>query len=549
MRWWQVVTMLTAFWWSATRAKALDPDQSTATDSILIRNVFMVSQEDTTGLKVTVLMVDKRLELVTKDDIPQAPGAITYNGQGGFLVGKLVLGQPPSFVILRENPLQRFDILLNTKEYLLFAVDHGEIVTNKLGAVTPNPSGERKARLTWTAYNPPPMAVPFNYYSKRKWNKFSTKYVSGLFNGILALDRLQWLSQDTDSKGQVGELKESSLGEIRAIRFGVVGTFNFRKPWIYTFFVTNNTFDRDYISGEDNKLHIYDLRVDIPLPGKITMSVGKQKEPISMERLVTLVFLPMQERQAAADAFLTARNYGIVFNSQLLKNRGTWAIGAFRNWIDSDTTFRNTATQITGRITGVPFVTKDESNLLHLGLGVRYSDARQPFAGKTEAEFYLAPVFVDTKEIQADRLLTYDLELYWRKGPLLLGSEYIFNNIKASALGNPAPSGYNISGTWAITGEMHPYRKRSGIFDPLPVSNPVRYGGWGALELCLRYSTIDLNAGGLTGGVMNTTSAGVNWWPAQQVQVSINYRYITLDRFDTIGKSSGMNFRVMLMLD
>jgi len=64
------------------------------------------------------------------------------------------------------------------------------------------------------------------------------------------------------------------------------------------------------------------------------------------------------------------------------------------------------------------YLTEDESNLLHLGLAVRYSEAKLPLVGRTESEFYLSPVFVETPEIQADHLLTYDLELYWRKGPV-----------------------------------------------------------------------------------------------------------------------------------
>ncbi len=517
-------------------------------DSTIVHNVFMLSQTDTADLKVSVVIVGGRLELVTTDDISSVPGSEVYNGREGFLMGRIEIGQPANFVVLSENPRENFNIFLNSREYIVFAMESGRIVSNQLRSERMDAEETRIRRLTWTAYNPPPMAVPFNYYSSRKWNKFNTKYVSGLFNGIIALDRMHWLSQNSNSLDQVGELEETSLGEIRAIRFGFVGTLNFKSPWVYTIFVTNNAFDRDF--GDDNNgLTLYDFRLDIPLPSGITMSVGKQKEPISMSRLTTLIFLPMQERQAAEDAFLPARNIGVVFNNMVLNSRATWAVGIFKNWIERDTTFSATPTQITGRVTGIPYLTVDESNLLHLGLGIRHSNAKLPLVGRTESEFYLSPVFVETPEIQADRLLTYDLELYWRKGPFLVGGEYISNKVKASSVNDPVFYGFNLVGNWAVTGEMRPYRKRSGIFDPLPVSKPVGQGGWGALELALRYSMIDLDGGLVTGGVMNTTSAGVNWWPSPRVQFSCNYRFIRLDRFDKQGKSSGMNFRLMLMLD
>ncbi|MBK7653443.1 MAG: hypothetical protein IPJ20_25685 [Flammeovirgaceae bacterium] len=173
------------------------------------------------------------------------------------------------------------------------------------------------------------MAVPINYYPAKKWNKFENKFISGLFNGCLALDRLRWTSQDANSESQLGDLDVTSLGELRVLRFGLIGTFKFKKPWVYTVFFTNNTFDRGYDSKTDNSLMLYDLRVDIPLPSNITLSVGKQKEPISMERLTTLLFLPWQERQAAADAFLPARNVGALlqwYSRQPTCHLGSWCI-------------------------------------------------------------------------------------------------------------------------------------------------------------------------------------------------------------------------------
>jgi hypothetical protein len=53
----------------------------------------------------------------------------------------------------------------------------------------------------------------------------------------------------------------------------------------------------------------------------------------------------------------------------------------------------------------------------------------------------------------------------------------------------------------------------------------------------------------LEGGEMDILSLGVNWWFTRNTSLSVNYRYITLDRFGTRGDSSGLNARIMLMLD
>lgn len=95
---------------------------------------------------------------------------------------------------------------------------------------------------------------------------------------------------------------------------------------------------------------------------------------------------------------------------------------------------------------------------------------------------------------------------------------------------------------------MRPYRKRSGIFDPLTVARPVNQGGWGAVEAAVRYSTLDLSDGLVDGGEMDTYSLGLNWWLTRYAQFGLNYRYINLGRFDVDGDSSGINARLTLIL-
>ena len=48
---------------------------------------------------------------------------------------------------------------------------------------------------------------------------------------------------------------------------------------------------------------------------------------------------------------------------------------------------------------------------------------------------------------------------------------------------------------------------------------------------------------------MDILSLGINWWLARRAQFSVDYRHISMDRFDTDGNSSGLNARLILMLD
>jgi phosphate-selective porin len=65
----------------------------------------------------------------------------------------------------------------------------------------------------------------------------------------------------------------------------------------------------------------------------------------------------------------------------------------------------------------------------------------------------------------------------------------------------------------------------------------------------MRWSNLDLTQKQVEGGELGIFSVGVNWWPVRAASFSANYRYTTLDRFGTTGKSSGLAFRLLLMLE
>jgi len=519
-------------------------------ERIIVTNARLVGRDAAAqDVAVNVLIVDGRLAVVTKDELVIEPGDVAVDSNGGFLFGQLALGSRPSFVILDQDPRENVDVLLDTKTHARFAVREGVIVRNELQAISVSSADDEPKPRRWKAYTPPPIAVPIRYYDSRKWNKFETKPVSGLFVAALILDRQFWLNQDGDSENQVGDLSDFEGGEIRGGRFGVVGTLNFKRPWRYTVFAATNTFDKGFDVDTTDEFIWFDYRLDIPLPADLMLSVGKQKEPISMERLASLAFLPMQERSTIADAVMPARNHGVVLSGTAASDNVSWAVGAFNNWVDSGESFSDTSSQLVGRTTWAPAVFQNESKLLHVGLGLRRSDAKQPLSARSEPEFDNAPIYVDTESFSADDQMTYNLEAYWRNGSYMLGFEYIGTDVDSPQTGNPFLSGYHVTGSWAVTGESRAYRKRSGTFDPLPVSRPVNQGGWGTVELAFRYSNTDLTDGTLDGGEMDIWSLGVNWWFTRSTHLSVNYRYITLDRFATQGDSSGLNARILLMLD
>jgi phosphate-selective porin OprO/OprP len=299
----------------------------------------------------------------------------------------------------------------------------------------------------------------------------------------------------------------------------------------------------------------FDWRLDIPFFKNSVMSIGKQKEPISGERVQSMAYNHMQERSAVSDAMLPSRNVGIVWNGSSPEKYSSWAFGVFNDWFDADQDFKESSTQYAGRFTWAPLHSDDDSNLVHLGAGYRYSNAEEGFRFLTEPEFSQSPVFVDTGFdtdtgiLPADRFETYNLELSWRKGPFWLASEYTRTNVKNPALGDPTFDGYWVAASWILSGEMRVYNKKSGVFGGVPVSKSVYQNGKGAWELTARWSNLDLNDGPVRGGAMDIASLGLTWWLTPFFGVNANYRYIWNELDGLKGTSSGFNTRLMIMLE
>ena len=533
-----------------------EPQSQSDSDSdsvnVLVRNVLLMDPaNEGQDTLVQLLIEDGVLKLVTRDKVASDVADLVINAQRGVLLGDLNLGEPPTFLVLSGDPRKSFQVLLDTDRYTVLAVHQGKVVRNRLRQVPePAQEDEEPKRSGWFAYIPPPISLPSSYRNRRKWNRWDTEYVSGVFQGVLALDRQNWVGQDDVSRAQVGDLEEFDHGAIRALRFGSVGTLNFPDPWTYTFFATTHAFDRGFDSTQTDNLSVLDMRVDIPAPAGTVLSLGKQKEPISMERTMSLLYLPMQERSAVADGMLPSRNVGAVLSGTGLGQDVSWAAGAFNNWLEDGGTFSDSASQFVGRLTWVPWTSAGESSLLHLGLGLRYGDANQGLAYITRPEFNNSPAFVNTGLLEANYSSTYDVEASWRQGPFWLAGEYIWSDIDSPSLGNPRFSGHHLTASWALSGEMREYNRKSGIFSPLPITRSVRENGWGAWEAAARWSTLDTNDGLVHGGELGIYSVGLTWWLTPTFNVSVNYRWIDLD--EGLGEqayTNGFATRIVLMLD
>ncbi len=524
--------------------------------TILLRNVSLLERDSSAEPSlVNILIEGGNLALVSKDLIALDEADVTFDAAEGFILGRLDLGEPASFLILGGNPRMFPEMLLDTKQYATFAILNGEIRKNPFEAIQEEtPDEKARAEKGWLAYTPPPLAVPLDYQDTSKWNRFDSRWISGIGAGAVVLDRQYWLDQSAANRDLVGDLDEFEGGEIRGLRFGGVGTLNFERPWVWTLFGATHAFDKGFDTDENDDVTLFDLRLDIPVWDS-SFSIGKQKEPISMERLMSMVYLPMQERSAVADSLLPSRNVGVVMAGNMFDERISLAGGVFNDWLDKDQpgSLSANSTQLVGRATWVPWMSENESTLLHLGAGLRHSNGREGGLITSEPEFNQAPEYIESSFFDVDSYDSYQAEASLRSGPFWLHGEYIRSVWDTPEYGTLKPTGYHLTASWITTGEVRAYNRKSGIFGRMPISRTVNQNGWGALEVSTRYSRMDASdVPAITGGDagdMAIWSLGLNWWLNHYFHVGFNYRYIELDKDGLQGTSQGFNTRVLLVLE
>lgn len=201
-------------------------------------------------------------------------------------------------------------------------------------------------------------------------------------------------------------------------------------------------------------------------------------------------------------------------------NSMAWSVGVFGNDLSDDDRRKIDGTSVTGRFTITPL--RRRSNLLHLGASLEYrkADSGESARFRARPESYATDVrLVDTGTLAgADDLLTLGAEAAWARGPFLLQAEYFASELGRETADDASFGGGYVAAGWVVTGERREYKRHTGVFGAV---DPGR--DWGAVELVARYSRLDLEDGGVTGGEESNASIGVNWWWNANCRLMVNY--------------------------
>lgn len=284
-------------------------------------------------------------------------------------------------------------------------------------------------------------------------------------------------------------------------------------------------FKFQYDFADTNKVKAADVWGEVKkVPEVGNVRVGQFYEPLSMEQQMSDFDSDFGDR-GAMNALSPARNLGVAIHDAWDNRLVAW-LGAFVDDGSGDPAIvqSNGDHAITGRVAGLPYRTDDDSSLIHVGGSASWRNpTRNTVQYLARPDSHLAPVFVDTGVMNnVSHVTLLGAEIAGQSGPLHASAEYLASHLDASGLKDPNFAGYNLAAGWFLTGEHLTYNHTDGAFGAPNVGSRLGQDGYGALELCARFSTLDLNGGTVRGGQIADTIVGLNWYLSNSVRCAID---------------------------
>ncbi|MFY9255051.1 MAG: porin [Fuerstiella sp.] len=252
------------------------------------------------------------------------------------------------------------------------------------------------------------------------------------------------------------------------------------------------------------------------------------------------------------------RQFGIGFHDSTADENATWAASIFGSGTDA---FGNSIGDRgyggAARVTRVLLEDTCNDFLVHIGGGysfvanpdsnIRYRNV--PEFGGPVNEPGSVPFFVDTLPIPAENANLFNAELAGTWGPLHAQSELRYSLVNTDSGNNATFPSYYAQMGWIMTGEHRPYNKTSAALGRIKPAHPVGTScGFGAWEVAVRYSWIDLNDGLITGGELTNMTYGLNWYLNNYTKMQFNYIKADLNRAP-VGSSDTDIFAVRAQLE
>ncbi|WP_439133822.1 OprO/OprP family phosphate-selective porin [Pseudomaricurvus sp.] len=266
---------------------------------------------------------------------------------------------------------------------------------------------------------------------------------------------------------------------------------------------------------------------------------GIQQPAYSLENMTGRMALTFMERALPVEALSTRRSAGVSIHKRTTDSILSAGLYLFS---PDDEGQQEKGQSIVLRYMHAPLdldsdVTTGRFNLRRVWAGVSVSYRTN--ADEDNTRFRSLPEvgiteehFVDTGDITgAEDIVRVGVEANRVMGPFSWQAEVLASRVERDHEDNVFFYGSYFFASWLLTGETRNYNSAAGEFASVNPSEAVGEGGWGAWELAVRASTVDLNDQDVVGGRQRNLSVGMNWYLNKQVRIQANLiKVLDVDR-------------------
>jgi phosphate-selective porin OprO and OprP len=305
--------------------------------------------------------------------------------------------------------------------------------------------------------------------------------------------------------------------------------------------VANSPPSFDTLLGAPTPCNVWVQVRDVPILGNVR--AGYQVKPIGMTNNTNQAMLPFMERPDNMDAFYGPFDNGFALGvsarSVLESERATWQYGVYRPLTNAFGVALNKY-EFGGRATALPWYDDDGRQLVHVGFGTLDGDLVQDQLRLRARPLlrngpgFAVPVLVDTGEIPGNRQFTLapEFALVWHA--LTIQAEWCGQFLTDATVNNTNVGtvfyhGGYVEVLYFLTGEYQRYEKREGVFGRVIPNTNYRWRngegcqGLGAWQVGARFSYLDLNDRGVTGGTIYDWTFGLTWVLNPNMRFQVNY--------------------------
>jgi len=285
-----------------------------------------------------------------------------------------------------------------------------------------------------------------------------------------------------------------------------------------------------------------------------SIKFGQFKEPFGLEELTSSKYDTMHHESTVTQAFAPSRAVGVAVHT-VLQDMVTLHGGVFGEEFETDGDEDGGSWGITGRGTFSPIHTKDRA--LHFGLAGSWRSPDQGDGlGSVDASL---ETHVDEPELisafnnagngnlaagngnlaNVDDFTKLGVEAAGVYNRYSLQGEYMQQDISFTNNARDITlDGFYVMGSAFLTDDRRPYDFKPGDFDKVNPKSKVGKGGYGAWEVAVRYSSLDMSeANGLvmptagnnfaaSGGELDTLSLALNWYANKNVRFLLSYNSV-----------------------